>query len=218
MVVRRMETRDFGLMTGWFEEDGTTTTYQPNARAGQQQRRVDSAQVPRALPANQLARHAAPKLPAAADDVDELAAMAALGGGHVRRRSAASALAWNALGFAALFASVLAGRVIVQAGQDAARGSVLTKAVQRPASSPQHSEPALPLSAATALGTLRLDSRPWSQVYLDGRLIGATPQTGVSVPAGRYTVRLANPELGLSRTFIVHVPAGELVTRVESLE
>lgn len=65
---------------------------------------------------------------------------------------------------------------------------------------------------------LRINSRPWSQVYLDGRLIGNTPQMSLQVPAGRYTVRLANPELGMSKTIFVTVAAGESVTRVESLE
>jgi hypothetical protein len=74
----------------------------------------------------------------------------------------------------------------------------------------------LPTTAA-APGTLRINSRPWSQVFLDDRLLGTTPLLGVSVPPGRYTVRLSNPELGMGKTFTVHVAAGELVTRVESL-
>jgi serine/threonine-protein kinase len=68
------------------------------------------------------------------------------------------------------------------------------------------------------LGTLRINSRPWSQVFIDGRLMGNTPQMGVRLPVGRYTVRLTNPELGMTKTIIVHVAAGELVTRVETLE
>jgi hypothetical protein len=73
-------------------------------------------------------------------------------------------------------------------------------------------------SSNAAPGMLRINSRPWSQVFLDGRLIGNTPQMGVSVPAGRYQVRLSNPELGMTKSFTVHVAAGEQVTRVETLD
>jgi serine/threonine-protein kinase len=75
-----------------------------------------------------------------------------------------------------------------------------------------------PATTSAPPGTLRINSRPWSQVFIDGRLIGNTPQMAVSVPAGRYTVRLSNPELGMSKTIILQVAAGELVTRVETLE
>ena len=66
-------------------------------------------------------------------------------------------------------------------------------------------------TSSQGAGTLRINSRPWSEVYLDGRLIGNTPQMSVRVPAGRYTLRLSNPELGMSKTMIVQVAAGELV-------
>ena len=86
-------------------------------------------------------------------------------------------------------------------------------------------EPAPPPAAKPAvadptagLGTLRINSRPWSQVFIDGRLVGNTPQLGLRLPAGRYTVRLANSELGMSKTLIVNVAAGEFVSRVETLE
>jgi hypothetical protein len=55
-------------------------------------------------------------------------------------------------------------------------------------------------------------------VFIDGRLIGNTPQLRLRLPAGRYTVRLANPELGMTKTLIVNVAAGEFVSRVEMLE
>ena len=69
-----------------------------------------------------------------------------------------------------------------------------------------------------APGTLRINSRPWSQVFIDDRLIGNTPQLDISLPAGSHAVRLTNPEFGMSKVFSVRVPAGETVTRVETLE
>jgi hypothetical protein len=79
---------------------------------------------------------------------------------------------------------------------------------------------AAPLQAASpgSPGTLRINSRPWSQVFVDGRSIGMTPQLNVSVPAGEHSVHLVNPEFGMTKTFTVSVSAGESVTRVETLE
>jgi len=382
-MVRRTETRDFGLTAGWFEEDGTTTTYQPYARSVGAQRRVETGPVPRTAeerpvaPAHAYARRPSgvqPKVATPTDDFEVLD-LDELDDPFAPRRSAASTSVWNVLGFAALFASVLIGRVVVEAGHSAhvhrsdprtgaqqapqpkaaigataaparagspastgsatraessatpdsatpapAQGSgrvssesatpaltpqsaqassipsaiaasekrvshgsatpalgaassikreppnasaastksastansvagVEANAPPRPAALSASSEanesvphtrarargaetrdwrdgpmePATssltpPTAASASMGTLRINSRPWSQVFIDGRLIGNTPQMSLSVPAGRYTVRLTNPELGMSKTFIVHVPAGELVTRIESLQ
>jgi|GEM_PF-6231030 len=446
MVVRRTEKRDFGLATGWSEEDGTTTTYQPIARNLGSHRRIETGPVPRnvqprtAAPASLYARRPSgvqPKVatPALDDyEVLELDELDLSGNPFAPRRSAASASVWNVLGFAALFASVLIGRAIVDAGQSHARtGAKDARGVEAPppsaaaatgsagvgpdaqrnaaaldpdlaardgAPAPTDANPAAaavastkpdvptdttkpasatdaakdaapsasdgsakpavtagfegsaqpgsrstsagnakrgdntatdapprtsagnvtahppggaappgsaadsqptaaepssrarsghasparssqaressdwrdgpmepattnaqvkasdwrdgpmepattnartpsndwregPIEPATnsapptaapapagkaAPGTLRINSRPWSQVFIDGRLIGNTPQMAVSVPAGRYTVRLSNPELGMSKTITIQVAAGELVTRIETLE
>jgi serine/threonine-protein kinase len=65
---------------------------------------------------------------------------------------------------------------------------------------------------------VRINSRPWSQVFIDERLIGNTPQLDISLPAGSHTVRLTNPEFGMSKVFSLQVRAGETVTRVETLD
>ena len=389
MVVRHTEKRDFGLATGWSEDDGTTTTYQPFARSVGGHRRIETGPVPRNVqqrmdaPASMYARRPSGVQPKVATplldeyEVLELDELDPRGNPFAPRHSAASVSVWNVLGFCALFASVLIGRVIVDAGQRHARTaaehvrapdapqpsaaaasgsagvgaeaqrnaaaldpelapSAVSAGSAQPASDiaksatpnlgaesgavdsateaanakpaglakPDHRrdnsakaalsgvpgssvkpeppgsdrrgatgsqptaaeassrgsharaaasdwrdepmEPATtndrtpsnwrdgPMEPATssfaapsataapvgraALGTLRINSRPWSQVFIDGRLIGNTPQMAVSVPAGRYTVRLSNPELGMSKTIVVQVAAGELVTRVESLE
>jgi serine/threonine-protein kinase len=87
-------------------------------------------------------------------------------------------------------------------------------------SSESSEDEAAPQASAepAAGGSLRINSRPWSQVFVDGRLVGNTPQLGVSVPAGRHTIRLFNPEFGMSKTFTVSVAPGESVTRIEMLE
>lgn len=67
-------------------------------------------------------------------------------------------------------------------------------------------------------GTLRINSRPWSQLYVDGRLVGNTPQLGLRVSAGEHSLRLVNPQFEMSKTFSIFVGAGETVTRIESLD
>ena len=69
-----------------------------------------------------------------------------------------------------------------------------------------------------AQGTLRINSRPWAQVFVDGRLVGYTPQVGFPVSAGRHSVRLVNPTFSMSKIFDVKVAAGERITRIETLE
>jgi hypothetical protein len=70
---------------------------------------------------------------------------------------------------------------------------------------------------SAAPGTLRINSRPWSQVYVDGRLVGTTPQMGIEVQPGSHSVRLLNAEFSMSKTFQIAVASGKTVTRVEML-
>ena len=68
-----------------------------------------------------------------------------------------------------------------------------------------------------AEATLRINSRPWSQVFVDGKLVGNTPLLALRVSAGRHDIRLANPELDVSKSFQVVAQAGETLSRVELL-
>jgi hypothetical protein len=67
-------------------------------------------------------------------------------------------------------------------------------------------------------GTLRINSRPWAQVFVDDRMVGTTPLLDLSVTPGRHRVRLVNPSFGMQKSFQVAVGAGERVSRVELLE
>jgi hypothetical protein len=66
---------------------------------------------------------------------------------------------------------------------------------------------------APATGFLRINSRPWSRVYVDGRMVGATPQTRLELDAGPHVITLVSPEFGLKRTLNLHIRGGETVTR-----
>jgi hypothetical protein len=68
---------------------------------------------------------------------------------------------------------------------------------------------------AAGEGTLRINSRPWSEIYVDGTHVGHTPKLDLRVSAGNHRVRLVNQELGLSKTIELNAPAGETVSHVE---
>ncbi len=75
-----------------------------------------------------------------------------------------------------------------------------------------------PLAApAAGKGILRVNSRPWSQVFVDGRMLGNTPQMALQLGAGTHTVKLSNPQMGLSKTFSVTIKAGQSETKVLNL-
>jgi serine/threonine-protein kinase len=64
---------------------------------------------------------------------------------------------------------------------------------------------------------LRVNTRPWSQVSIDGKLIGNTPQMNLQLPAGTHTVVLSNPEFGVTKSLVVTIKPDETVTRVITL-
>jgi hypothetical protein len=80
---------------------------------------------------------------------------------------------------------------------------------------PLPAKPAAP--AAGGSGILRINSRPWSQVVVDGRVIGNTPQMSVTLEAGSHTVTLINSEFGYKKTLKVSIKAGEVVTKIVDL-
>jgi len=67
-------------------------------------------------------------------------------------------------------------------------------------------------------GTLRINTRPWSQVFVDGRLRGNTPQMNIQLPAGKHRVKLVNPQFGLRKTITVTIQPGKVVTKVLTLQ
>jgi hypothetical protein len=66
-------------------------------------------------------------------------------------------------------------------------------------------------------GTLRINTRPWSQVYVDGALIGNTPQMNIPLRAGPHRVTLVNTEFNIRETITVNIAAGATETKVLTL-
>jgi hypothetical protein len=90
-----------------------------------------------------------------------------------------------------------------------------------PTASLADTKPAPALAAAPAanskFGTLRINSRPWAQVIVDGRLVGNTPQQSLLLSAGTHKVQLVNQQMGMSKTVHIPIPAGQVVTQVLNL-
>ncbi|MGD8860136.1 MAG: PEGA domain-containing protein [Myxococcales bacterium] len=66
-------------------------------------------------------------------------------------------------------------------------------------------------------GTLRINSRPWSQVFVDGKLVGNTPQLNIPLSSGRHKVKLVNPDMGMTKRFSVRIAGGKPTTKIVNL-
>ncbi len=73
-------------------------------------------------------------------------------------------------------------------------------------------------STGGGTGTLRLNSRPWSQVYVDGKMIGNTPQMNITLAAGEHRITLLNPEFQIRKNITVKIKAGETQTQIVTLQ
>jgi serine/threonine protein kinase len=73
-------------------------------------------------------------------------------------------------------------------------------------------------SSGASAGMLRINSRPWAELTIDGRPAGNTPQMNLQLPAGSHTVKLTNPQFGLTKTIKIQIQPGQTVTKVVSLQ
>jgi serine/threonine protein kinase len=85
---------------------------------------------------------------------------------------------------------------------------------KEPAAEPEH----VAASSGGGTGTLRINSKPWSQVFVDGKLIGNTPQMNVSLPEGSHRITLVNPEFSLKKSVSVTIKAGQIETQIVTLQ
>jgi len=56
---------------------------------------------------------------------------------------------------------------------------------------------------------LTVTTRPWTEVFLDGRWVRHTPMMNYEVTPGAHTIRLVNEEAGVDDTIEIAVEAGE---------
>jgi len=57
-------------------------------------------------------------------------------------------------------------------------------------------------------GSLVVNAKPWAEVFVDGKSAGSTPIARKGLAAGKHTVRIVNPSLGIDRTIPVIVKPG----------
>ncbi len=71
---------------------------------------------------------------------------------------------------------------------------------------------------ATNEGFLRINSKPWTRIIVDGKETGLnTPQTALKLSAGSHQITLHNPAFNVKETFTVSVRSGETATVVKNL-
>ena len=71
--------------------------------------------------------------------------------------------------------------------------------------------------AAPGTGTLRVQTRPWSKVSIDGRPVGTTPLMNVPLSAGSHTLVFTNDDFGIKKVVKVQIEAGQVLTQVLTL-
>jgi eukaryotic-like serine/threonine-protein kinase len=73
-------------------------------------------------------------------------------------------------------------------------------------------------SAPGGDGYLRLGSKPWTNIVVDGKETGLhTPQTHMKLAAGAHRITLTNPQFNIKETFSVEIKAGETETVIKDL-
>jgi len=68
------------------------------------------------------------------------------------------------------------------------------------------------------MGTLRLNTVPWSEVYLGKRKLGMTPLLGVKLPVGKHTLKATNKSRGLEKKIKITIRPGKTTTLRVKLE
>ena len=57
---------------------------------------------------------------------------------------------------------------------------------------------------------LKINTRPWTNVYIDGKLIKATPIYKYPISPGSHKIRFSNKKLGINKTIPVDLKPGEV--------
>ena len=68
------------------------------------------------------------------------------------------------------------------------------------------------VAAPRGTGFFKVNSRPWSEVWVDGARHGQTGVPSFEVSAGRHVVKLVRPDDGAEKVAEVDVPVGATVS------
>ncbi len=77
---------------------------------------------------------------------------------------------------------------------------------------PRPMPPRVVRPAGAKWGFLRINTVPWTKIFVDGRPRGTTPQLKLKLRAGRHRLVLLNNNFGIRKTFIITIRAGKPTT------
>jgi hypothetical protein len=73
-------------------------------------------------------------------------------------------------------------------------------------------------AAAAGEGYLRIGSKPWTNIAVDGKDTGLhTPQTKMKLPVGSHRISLTNPQFNIKETFSVDSRVDQTETVIKDL-
>jgi tRNA A-37 threonylcarbamoyl transferase component Bud32 len=76
-----------------------------------------------------------------------------------------------------------------------------------------------PVAPSGNFGYLRINSKPWSKIIVDGSDTGLnTPQTSYRLSVGQHRITLSNPQFGINDSFTVVVAPGETKTVIKDYQ
>ena len=65
---------------------------------------------------------------------------------------------------------------------------------------------------------LTINSMPWANIYIDGKLIGATPISKHKLPSGSHKIQFKNPKSKIDKTIPVELKPGETKRLIEKFD
>mgnify|MGYP003449613770 FL=1 len=87
----------------------------------------------------------------------------------------------------------------------------------KPEDKPAADKPSEPSAPVAESGKLRVNSRPWSKVFIDGKPYGNTPRLNIELPVGSHVVKLVNDEYHVEKNIEVRISAGQVESVVVNL-
>jgi hypothetical protein len=95
-----------------------------------------------------------------------------------------------------------------------ARSAWRARAASEPNAADPTDDSSLTPAPAGPDGTLRINSLPWAEVFIDERSVGTTPQLAVPLAPGRHKVRLVNRDLAMVKGFSIDILPGKTLTKL----
>jgi serine/threonine-protein kinase len=87
-----------------------------------------------------------------------------------------------------------------------------TSAVVAPGAAP------IAITDPASFGFLTIDTSPWSQVSVGGKVLGQTPLVNVKLPAGNQVLTLHNGDQGIDTSYTVSIESGKTTVRRIGIE